>query len=336
MGAIISKNESTFNEKFKGQENINPVLEPNFDWASVKEKNNDGDNDEVYSNPDHVEKNTGDDKDNLSDYVFPKEIQEGYRVHSTHFALKHVCNGNYKSPLKQHLKPGSKILDVGCGLGLWCEEMANEFPDVMVYGIDILSNFSPKIKPYNCKFFHGNVIFGLPWVDNNFDYIWSRQLFTEIKSKNWLPLLLEMYRVLKPGGIIEFQGGDGYAFSAGPLLEKVQFNCLQAALESQDIDLRIARKLGEIVKLAGFKDINESYQSIAIGNWGGKVGEIWASDLKDSYLTMQPWLSSYINISEDEYNRTIKEIVDKELDTHKTYINHHIIRATKKYKYYFI
>ncbi|GBC08500.1 hypothetical protein RclHR1_08170008 [Rhizophagus clarus] len=320
MGAKISKKESTCNEKFESQENINHILEPNFDWAIAKEKNNgDDDNDLKY------------------DYVFPKEIQEGYRVHSTHFALKHVCNGNYKVPLKQHLKPGSKILDVGCGLGLWCEEMANEFPDVNVYGIDLV-DFPSKIKPYNCKFFLGNVIFGLPWVDNTFDYIWSRCLFTEIKSKHWLPLLLEMYRVLKPNGIIEFQGGDGYALSAGPLLEKVQTSCLNAALELRDIDLRIARRFGEIVKLAGFKDINESYQSIAIGRWGGKIGEIWASNLKESYLTMQPWLSSYMSISEDEYNRTIKEIVDKELDEHKTYINHHVIWATKKpyYKYYWL
>lgn len=94
-------------------------------------------------------------------------------------------------------------------MGLWCEEMAHEFPDVNVYGIDLV-NFPSKIKPYNCKFFLGNVIFGLPWTDNTFDYIWSRCLFTEIKSKHWLPLLLEMYRVLKPNGIIEFQGGDGY------------------------------------------------------------------------------------------------------------------------------
>ena len=99
---------------------------------------------------------------------------------------------------------------MGCGLGLWCEEMANEFSDVNVYGIDLVPNFSSKIKPYNCKFFLGNVIFGLPWPDNTFDYIWSRYLFTEIKSKNRSSLLLEMYRVLKPGGIIEFQESDGY------------------------------------------------------------------------------------------------------------------------------
>ncbi|RGB38252.1 S-adenosyl-L-methionine-dependent methyltransferase [Rhizophagus diaphanus] len=322
MGAKISRKESTCNEKSESQENINLILEPNFDWATVKEKNNGGDDNE---------------DDLKSDYVFPNEIEEGYRVHSTHFALKHVCNGNYKVPLKEHLKPGSKILDVGCGSGLWCEEMAHEFPDVNVYGIDLV-DFPSKIKPYNCKFFLGNIIFGLPWVDNTFDYIWSRCLFTDIKSKYWLPLLLEMYRVLKPNGIIEFQGGDGYALSAGPLLEKVQSNCLKAALELRDIDLRITRRFGEIVKLAGFKDINESYQSIAVGRWGGKIGEIWASNLKESYLTMQPWLSSYMSISEDEYNRTIKEIVDKELDTHKTYINHHITWATKKphYKYYWI
>ncbi|CAG8512044.1 9722_t:CDS:2 [Funneliformis caledonium] len=254
MGATISREELIYNEKIKGKENVNSALEPNFDWV-----------------------------------IFPKKIQEGFRTHSTHFALKHICNGNFKAPLIHHLKSGSKILDVGCGLGLWCEEIANEFPDVNVFGIDLITNFSSKIKPYNCKFLAGNVIFGLPWADNTFDYIWSRDLFTEIKGKNWLNLLLEMHRVLKPGGIIEFQESDGYALSAGPLLKNVQSNRLHEALKLRDIDFRIACRLGEIVKLAGFEDINESYHSIPIGKWGGKIGEIWASNLKESYLSMQPW-----------------------------------------------
>ncbi|CAI2162131.1 5758_t:CDS:2 [Funneliformis geosporum] len=322
MGATISNEEFIYNEKIKGKESVNSALEPNFDWAIVEEKDDD---------------NCDDDNGKLiANYAaFPKEIQEGYKTHSTHFAFKHIFNGNFKAPLKHHLKSGSKILDVGCGYGLWCEEMANEFPDVNVFGIDLITNFSSKIKPYNCKFLPGNVIFGLPWADNTFDYIWSRDLFTEIKSKDWLSLLLEMHRVLKPGGIIEFQETDGYALSAGPLLKNIQSNRLHAALTLRDLDFRIACRLGEIVKLAEFEDINESYHSIPIGKWGGKIGEIWASDLKESYLSMQPWLSSCMSISEDEYNHTIKEIFDKELDTCLTYMNHHIIWTTKKlHKYY--
>lgn len=51
MGAKISRKESTCNEKSESQENINLILEPNFDWATVKEKNNgdDDNNDDLKS-----------------------------------------------------------------------------------------------------------------------------------------------------------------------------------------------------------------------------------------------------------------------------------------------
>jgi hypothetical protein len=49
MGAKISRKDSTYNEKLENQENNNLMLEPNFDWAIVKEKNNGDDDDDLMS-----------------------------------------------------------------------------------------------------------------------------------------------------------------------------------------------------------------------------------------------------------------------------------------------
>ncbi|CAG8848950.1 3384_t:CDS:2, partial [Racocetra persica] len=79
---------------------------------------------------------------------FPTKIEEGYRLHARHFALKHVCHGNFTAPIKETITKGFKILDVGCGSGQWSIEIALMFPDAEIYGVDISPNF-PFIAPYN-------------------------------------------------------------------------------------------------------------------------------------------------------------------------------------------
>ncbi|KAK3828811.1 MAG: hypothetical protein J3Q66DRAFT_323644 [Benniella sp.] len=51
-----------------------------------------------------------------------------------HALLKYFFKGNYHAPLnKQTL---GSILDVGCGMGLWMRDMAQEFPLTEIHGID--------------------------------------------------------------------------------------------------------------------------------------------------------------------------------------------------------
>ncbi|RHZ83261.1 hypothetical protein Glove_99g161 [Diversispora epigaea] len=228
----------------------------------------------------------------LDGETFPTKIEENHRIHAQHFALKHVCKGNFTSPINENIKPGFKILDVGCGSGQWCIEMAQMFPDVEVYGFDLSPCFPV--------------------------------------SSDWSTFIKEIKRVLKPGGIIEQHECDGLAHSVGPLLNKVQNTCIHVISTTNDIDLRFARRLSEVYETAGFENIHESYLSLALGKWGGRIGEICADNLKHIYLTMQPWLTPFTGLTEDEYNRIIKQIVVKELDEYNSYTNHHIIWAKKK------
>jgi SAM-dependent methyltransferase len=71
------------------------------------------------------------------------------------------------------LKPGDKILDVGCGKGFLLYEFTQVVPGVEITGIDVsqyaLDNSKEEVKP----FLHlGNAI-SLPYEDNEFDYVVS-------------------------------------------------------------------------------------------------------------------------------------------------------------------
>ncbi|CAG8657301.1 45222_t:CDS:2 [Gigaspora margarita] len=232
---------------------------------SYKRSSGDGNdkNDETIINKGNSEPNF----DWLDGGKFPTKIEESYRLYARHFALKH---------------------DVGCGSGQWSIEIAQMFPDAEIYGIDISPKF-PFIAPYNCTFVRGNILCRLSFEDNFFDFIWIRNLYAEITNKDWPPLMHELKRVLKSGGIIEQHESDGL----------------------------------------GFENISKTYRSIPLGRWGGRIGEINATNLKQAYLTIQPWLTPFTELTEDEYNRTIKQIVDKELNEYHSYTNHHIILVKK-------
>ncbi|CAG8560700.1 9006_t:CDS:2 [Ambispora leptoticha] len=261
-------------------------------------------------------------------YAFPTDIEEVDRLHQQHFALKRICGGNYTAPIRDIIKPGSRILDLGCGPGQWTLEIAQEFPHAQVFGIDISANFPTSIKPENSHFTVGDITKGLPWEDNYFDFVWMRYLFSAIKDADWLNLYREVKRVLKPGGIFEHHECDGFTTTAGPKLKKFQIP-YEAAFISRGLNVRFACQLSERVTMAGFKDVQPSYISIAIGKHGGRIGEIWAANAKESCLAMKPWVTNFTDFTEDEYESIIRYAFDYEVDLYKAHHNHHIIWVRK-------
>ena len=78
-------------------------------------------------------------------------------------------------PLIKHygLKPGDKVLDVGCGKGFLLYDMMNAFPGLEVRGIDI-SEYAIEHSKEEVKTFLevGNAI-DLPYKDDSFDLVIS-------------------------------------------------------------------------------------------------------------------------------------------------------------------
>lgn len=106
---------------------------------------------------------------------------------------------------RMQVKEGAIALDVCCGTGDWTIALAEAVGSSgQVYGLDfsenmlkIAKNKVEKGKYPNIVLVHGNAMH-LPYGDNMFDYVTIG--FGLRNVPDYMQVLHEMYRVLKPGG----------------------------------------------------------------------------------------------------------------------------------------
>lgn len=107
--------------------------------------------------------------------------------------------------MKMTVKENSTALDVCCGTADWTIALAEAVgPKGHVTGLDfsesMLEAGKPKVDAYeNVELIHGNAM-ELPFEDNSFDYVTIG--FGLRNVPNYETVLKEMYRVVKPGGMV--------------------------------------------------------------------------------------------------------------------------------------
>jgi len=100
----------------------------------------------------------------LENRLYSLEGQEAVRYgNGLHTKHKHI---KYHDFFVQHIEPGSRVLDVGCGNGALAYDIATQVADVSVYGIDIDSaNIEYARQHYsakNIRFVCGDALCELP------------------------------------------------------------------------------------------------------------------------------------------------------------------------------
>ena len=123
------------------------------------------------------------------------------RLHLEHFLIRTVWQSNYSSPIHEKLESGCNVLDVGCGPGAWCLDMATKYKNSKFIGLDISPIFPTEIKPNNTTFQECQILDGIPYEDQTFDFSHMRFMFPSFDETQWRTYVVrEVSRVLKIGG----------------------------------------------------------------------------------------------------------------------------------------
>ncbi|XP_020105681.1 phosphoethanolamine N-methyltransferase 1-like [Ananas comosus] len=150
---------------------------------------------------------------------------------------------------KLDLKPGQKVLDVGCGIGGGDFYMADNF-DVHVVGIDLSINMvsfaleraigrkcSVEFEVADCT--------KKMYPDNSFDVIYSRDTILHIQDKP--ALFRSFFEWLKPGGKLLIS--DYCKSSGAPSEEFAEY------IKQRGYDLHDVKAYGQMLEESGFRDV---------------------------------------------------------------------------------
>jgi metalloendopeptidase OMA1, mitochondrial len=106
-------------------------------------------------------------------YWIPNDTPELRRLNEQHAILKAVKNDKiHLAPFLPSLHSPAKILDIGCGSGIWCLEIASLYGDeVDVIGMD-LTTIQPEERPANVRWVvHDMEVEPWPFPEQHFDFI---------------------------------------------------------------------------------------------------------------------------------------------------------------------
>ncbi|MBD2534470.1 methyltransferase domain-containing protein [Nostoc flagelliforme FACHB-838] len=193
----------------------------------------------------------------------PERYTPGYSTNATNFMAKRNID-THAAFFTPYLRPGMNLLDCGCGPGAIALGLAKAIFPGMLTGIDrevsqiqiaAESSFNQGIS--NANFLEAN-IYALPFPDNSFDAIFSHALFEHLQEP--AQALGEMWRVLKPGGIVGLRSPDWGGFLIAPSTPELEkaFSYYKWLQQQNSGNPDVGRELRALLRQSGFTNIKAS------------------------------------------------------------------------------
>ena len=192
----------------------------------------------------------------MTDYVHGYGTREQQRLveQAEHWRHRLIADGS-------KLEPGTRLLEIGCGVGAVLAVLGQEFPGVRLLGVDVepaqldFAREHLERAGVEATLRQGDAL-ALPFEDASFDHVWMMWLLEHIP--NAPAEVREARRVLVPGGVItaiEVDYSTCHAEPSTPAMDAL-FRAMVAGMAASgwsDAGTRLPGWLRE----AGFRDIDE-------------------------------------------------------------------------------
>jgi ubiquinone/menaquinone biosynthesis C-methylase UbiE len=207
------------------------------------------------------------------------------------------------------LEPGTRLLEVGCGVGAVLAVIGQEFPGVRLTGLDI--------EPKQLEFARGHLersrveatlvqadALALPFEDESFDHVWMMWFLEHIADPP--AALREARRVLVAGGVItaiEVDYSTARADPSTPAIEALVRAMVQGMADSgwSDAGTRLPAWLHE----AGFRKIDEGERPFW---WQGEDLASQASYAADVVESALDALARLPGVAEEELRAGLEDL----------------------------
>ncbi len=231
-------------------------------------------------------------------YILPNDGEELNRLDFQHYMLRYALKGNFAAPLRQP----HEILDVACGTGRWDIEMAALFPHANIVGFDVtpppVEARTVVARPDNFAFIQGNMLEGLPFPDNSFDFVHQRLVIVALPTSQWVKQIQELLRVTRPGGWVELVEGD--LLPGGPGIQAL--NALGEQMsQKRGMSFGNASRVDEYLRLAGAQQVQRQVVRLPVGQKAGRLGALAEADYLAIYSSVRAFLINQGLITEEQY-----------------------------------
>jgi SAM-dependent methyltransferase len=169
------------------------------------------------------------------------------------------------------LRPGWRVLDVGCGSGSFLELIvATVGPAGSVVGVDIDRDNLTAAAKRGCESLGLASALGLPFGRGVFDAVWCANVLQYFDDAAVCEAIAELRRVVRPGGLVAFKDVDMTALRFGPAPPFVSLHLAEACVQGPNVraeswgSLR-GRALKRTLEQGGLAHVSQ--RSFAIERW---------------------------------------------------------------------
>ncbi|KAI7849216.1 hypothetical protein BDC45DRAFT_574091 [Circinella umbellata] len=261
-------------------------------------------------------------------YLLPesdsRRRKERDRQQRQHYLLKYVWGANFSVPLQSP----TMVVNWCCGTGIWAMEMAQQFPKCQVIGMDFQTATLSSLGRSMSNLSFQNVTMqrnttGLePLKEDTVDYVMMRDVWlVNSPAHKWFETLVQVFRVLKPGGWVEIYEQDLAVHSPGPYM-KITDEWYGSLYANVGVSRSISDTLSPTMDKIGYINIDERGIELPVGEWSTipalkETGYLFKDLMVRRFRTFAPWLCEFNSVTLDDVN----DVLDKcivECEEYKT------------------